>query len=228
MKLLTRKHILLLFTILLIQQSTFVFSWLDPEKEMMDKANKNYKNKKYQESIKIYKNLEGKIGDKGKKAKTHYNKGNTFYQLEQYKNALQEYYKAYQGGNKETREKALNNMGNSYLKMGSKKKALESYLQSLRENPNQNLVRKNIEKLFKKTPPKKNKQDKQKNDNKKKKSRINKKAKNNKRKSKNKIRNKTKRKKVKRTKLKKSLNLKIKKWRKRLLKRQVEIKLTEK
>jgi len=106
----------------------------------ISKAEKLYKDKKYQQSIKLFENLD-------KNLEITYNLANALYKATRYKEAIQKY-KELLSTNTKLKFKILHNIANSYVKLDKLYLAKKYYEKSLKINKN-SLSKENLKELLK-------------------------------------------------------------------------------
>ena len=96
-----------------------------------------YKNKEYKQAEKIYRNINGYVGQFGQ--------GNSLYRMGHYKEAIQKFISATLSAKSDTqRANALYNLANSYFRTGQFSSAIATYEDVLRYQPNNKLCLYNI------------------------------------------------------------------------------------
>ena len=144
--------------ILIICLSLFFISWLDPFSDEVSKGNAQFNDKKFKDAKDSYKKAEKYAPGKKDEQKLHFNKGDADYMMGEYDNAIINYQKSIQSGDKEIQKKAFFNMGNAYMKQEKYKEAINSFINALKIDPEYENAKKNIEYILK------NKKDKKKQD----------------------------------------------------------------
>lgn len=132
-------------------------AWLDPFRDEVSKGNGQFNDKKFKEAKESYKKAEKYAPGKKDEQKLHFNKGNADYMMGEYDNAIINYQKSIQSGDKEVQKKAFFNMGNAYIKQGKYKEAINAFINALKIDPNYKNAKKNIEYLLKNKQDKKDK-----------------------------------------------------------------------
>lgn len=124
---------------------------------LLQTGDKNYQEKKYAEAQKYY----DASAEKKPSFRADYNSGNSIYQQQDYKAAIEKYSGAtQQPATDANKAKAFYNLGNSYFKSEELDKSVEAYKQALRLDPHDIDSKKNLTKaLEKKKEQEKQKQD---------------------------------------------------------------------
>lgn len=148
-----------LFFLLLFSSSILSFD-VDPVGKNVKEGVERYKAQNFQGSLDSFNQAEsqGKEDDK-----LYFNKGTSYFKLNDYKLALKYFEKSATSDDKDLKLRSLYNKGNTYAKLGDKKNAIKAYMDALNTNPDFLPARKNLEMLTRKDN--KDKQD-QKQDNK--------------------------------------------------------------
>ncbi|TGL62521.1 VWA domain-containing protein BatB [Leptospira jelokensis] len=127
-----------------------IHAWeLDPGGNAIERGIQAYENQNYNESEKEFQKAKEYIEDD---PRLLYNESSSAYQLGKFSESKELLEKTinHPKANSELKSKAHFALGNIYSKLGQKKEALRSYLDSLKENPNNQAAKKNIEHLTKK------------------------------------------------------------------------------
>jgi len=126
---------------------------------LLQTGDKSYQEKKYAEAQKYY----DASAEKKPSFRADYNSGNSIYEQQDYKAAVEKYTRATQQRTTEANKaRAFYNLGNSYFKSEALDKSVEAYKQALRLDPHDIDAKKNLTKaLEKKQEQEKQKQDKQ-------------------------------------------------------------------
>ena len=138
--------IVLLVTILFSLPTLFAFD-VDPIGKNVKEGVERYKAQNYQGSLDSFNQAEsqGKEEDR-----LYFNKGTSYYKLNDYKVALKYFEKSATSEDKDLKLRSLYNKGNTYAKLGDKKNAIKSYMDALSANPDFLPARKNLEMLTRK------------------------------------------------------------------------------
>lgn len=149
----------LVFIFLFYSSSILSFD-VDPVGKNVKEGVERYKAQNFQGSLDSFNQAEsqGKEDDK-----LYFNKGTSYFKLNDYKLALKYFEKSATSDDKDLKLRSLYNKGNTYAKLGDKKNAIKAYMDALNTNPDFLPARKNLEMLTRKDN--KDKQD-QKQDNK--------------------------------------------------------------
>jgi len=149
----------LVFIFLFYSSSILSFD-VDPVGKNVKEGVERYKAQNFQGSLDSFNQAEsqGKEDDK-----LYFNKGTSYFKLNDYKLALKYFEKSAASDDKDLKLRSLYNKGNTYAKLGDKKNAIKAYMDALNTNPDFLPARKNLEMLTRKDN--KDKQD-QKQDNK--------------------------------------------------------------
>ncbi|NAW50211.1 tetratricopeptide repeat protein [Elizabethkingia argentiflava] len=112
-------------------------------KTLIYKGNRDFENKKYEESSVYYlKAVQKKPKDFG----AHYNLGNALYKQKKYKEAQEEYQKAeHLTNNVQDKVAALYNRGNALMQQNKPQEAARYYKEALKLSPTDFAIRKNYE-----------------------------------------------------------------------------------
>ncbi|WP_423789757.1 TPR repeat-containing protein BatC [Leptospira perolatii] len=123
---------------------------LDPGGNRVKEGRSAYEDGNFSGSLEKYKEAEPYFpGD----PRMEFNRGSAEYKSGGLDKALRHFEKSLESKDAELRSKAHFNLGNTYLRLGDRKRAAEHYLRSLKENPNMEAARKNLEWLRKMPPP---------------------------------------------------------------------------
>ena len=137
---------------LVVYFTLFVFSSLsafdvDPVGKSVKEGVERYKSQDFQGSLESFNQAETQVKED---ERLSYNKGTSYYKLNDYKLALKYFEKSALSNDKDLKLRSLYNKGNTYAKLGDKKNAIKSYMEALNTNPEFLPARKNLELLTKK------------------------------------------------------------------------------
>lgn len=111
---------------------TSVFGQATDEQKLVREGNKLYKDKKFVDAEKNYKNAIGKKADSYRGA---FNLGDAYYQQGKYKEAAEQFEMlTTRKTSDDTLSKAFHNLGNSYLKQKEFEKSINAYKNSLKRD----------------------------------------------------------------------------------------------
>ncbi|TGL58884.1 VWA domain-containing protein BatB [Leptospira sarikeiensis] len=139
----------LLILLSLWGRETFSFE-LDPGGNRIKEGRNSYDQGDYKSSLEKYKEADPYFPED---PRLEFNRGDAEYKSGNIEKAIRHFEKATDSKNQELRAQSHFNLGNSYLKLGDRKKAAEHYLRSLKENPDLEAAKKNLEWLRKLPPP---------------------------------------------------------------------------
>ncbi|TGK09061.1 VWA domain-containing protein [Leptospira fletcheri] len=123
---------------------------LDPGGDRIQEGKQAYEQGNFPNALEKYKEAESYFpGD----PRLEYNRGSSRYKSGDLEQSLRNFEKALESKDNSLRSKAYYNLGNIYLQLGDRKRAAENYMRSLKENPKQEVARKNLEWLRKLPPP---------------------------------------------------------------------------
>jgi Ca-activated chloride channel family protein len=111
------------------------------------KGNEHYEEGEYENALKIFRDLQI---DSPESPEIHYNLGNSFYQLQQYEEARNEFERVLASDNRDLHAETYYNIGNCQYRMGKLEEALESYKKALEIHPEDEDAKYNIEFIQKK------------------------------------------------------------------------------
>ena len=131
-------------------------SWLDPYRDRVSDGNTYFHDKKYEDAKKSYKSAEDYAPGTKDKQRLSFNKGDADYMIGDYDNAITNFQKSIQSGDKDVQKKAFFNIGNAYMKQGKYKEAIQSFINALKIDPDYENAKKNIEYILKKKEQEKN------------------------------------------------------------------------
>jgi Ca-activated chloride channel family protein len=118
------------------------FAFSQQEKKHIVDGNKNYKEKKYAEAEKNYKQAIGKNKDT---YKGNFNLGDTYYKEGKYEEAAEQFQSlTHKATSKDTLSKAYHNLGNSLLKSKKYEESVDAYKNALKNNPDDDDTRYNL------------------------------------------------------------------------------------
>jgi Ca-activated chloride channel family protein len=138
--------IVLLFPIWFSLQNLFAFD-VDPVGKNVKEGVERYKEQNYQGSLDSFNQAESQAKEDDR---LYFNKGTSYYKLNDYKLALKYFEKSATSDDKDLKLRSLYNKGNTYAKLGDKKNAIKSYMDALNANPDFLPARKNLEMLTRK------------------------------------------------------------------------------
>ncbi|WP_341476373.1 TPR repeat-containing protein BatC [Leptospira hartskeerlii] len=139
--------LLLLFS--LWGRETYSFE-LDPGGNRIKEGRNSYEQGDYKNSLERYKEADPYFPED---PRLEFNRGDCEYKSGNLDKAIRHFEKSADSKDSGLRAQSHFNLGNSYLKLGDRKKAAEHYLRSLKENPNLESAKKNLEWLRKLPPP---------------------------------------------------------------------------
>ncbi|MCB1177124.1 MAG: tetratricopeptide repeat protein [Leptospiraceae bacterium] len=140
------KSILILIYITLFPISLFSID-VDPVGNNVKMGVKKFKTGDYPGSLENFRQAEKDLKDD---SRIEYNKGSTYYKLNDYQSATKHFEKSLKTKDNKLKARSLYNLGNTNAKMGDKKEAIKKYLEALKYDPEFAPARKNIEILRKK------------------------------------------------------------------------------
>ena len=138
--------IVLLVTILFSLPTLFAFD-VDPIGKNVKEGVERYKQQDFQGSLESFNLAENQSKEDDRLS---YNKGTSYYKLNDYKLALKYFEKSALTSDKDLKLRSLYNKGNTYAKLGDKKNAIKSYMDALNTDPEFLPARKNLELLSQK------------------------------------------------------------------------------
>ncbi|MBP7281098.1 MAG: tetratricopeptide repeat protein [Leptospiraceae bacterium] len=153
-----------LFVVLFLSASLTLSAFdVDPVGKSVKEGVERYKSQDFQGSLESFNQAESQAKEDDRLS---YNKGTSYYKLNDYKLALKYFEKSALSNDKDLKLRSLYNKGNTYAKLGDKKNAIKSYMDALNTDPEFLPARKNLELLTKKEDPDKKdqKQDQDKKD----------------------------------------------------------------
>lgn len=138
-----RMHIsLILVSWLWLAPGQCAFGQTADEQKLVREGNKRYKEKKFDEAEKSYKNALGKQADSYRGA---FNLGDAYYQQGKYKEAAEQFEMlSSRKTSSDTLSRAFHNLGNSYLKQKEFEKSINAYKNALKRNMNDEDSRYNL------------------------------------------------------------------------------------
>jgi len=139
-------------------------SYSQQEKKYIKDGNKNYKEKKYGDAEKNYRQALGKNKDSYKSA---FNLGDAYYKQEKFEEAAEQFQAlTHKATSKDTLAKAYHNLGNSLLKSKKYQESIDAYKNALKNNPDDDDTRYNLAcaQQYLKKQQQQQKQDQKKND----------------------------------------------------------------
>lgn len=142
--------------------SLFAFD-IDPIGKRVKEGVERYKAQDFQGSLESFNQAEAQAKEDDR---LFFNKGTSYYKLNDYKLALKYFEKSAMSSDRELKLRSLYNKGNAYAKLGDKKNAIKSYMEALNTDSEFLPARKNLELLTKKEEKdqKDQKQDQKKNE----------------------------------------------------------------
>ena len=147
-----------LFVVLFLSASLTLSAFdVDPVGKSVKEGVERYKSQDFQGSLESFNQAESQAKEDDRLS---YNKGTSYYKLNDYKLALKYFEKSALSNDKDLKLRSLYNKGNTYAKLGDKKNAIKSYMDALNTDPEFLPARKNLELLTKKEDPDKKDQDK--------------------------------------------------------------------
>ncbi len=153
---------IVLFTILFSFSNLAAFD-VDPMGKNVKEGVERYKAQNFQGSLESFNQAESQAKEDDR---LYFNKGTSYYKLNDYKLALKYFEKSATSEDKDLKLRSLYNKGNAYAKLGDKKNAIKSYMDALNANPDFLPARKNLEMLTRKeNKDKQNKKQEGKDDN---------------------------------------------------------------
>jgi tetratricopeptide (TPR) repeat protein len=123
-------------------------AFLDPFADRVTKGNGEYKDSKFAEAEKSYKEAE-EYAPSSKTPELSFNMGNARFKQNDFDGAIDHYRKALESKNKDVQKKALLNIGNAYLQKNDKRAAADAYMSALRIDPNYAKAKNNLEYVYK-------------------------------------------------------------------------------
>lgn len=123
---------------------------LDPGGNRIQEGRNSYESGDYQGALEKYKEAEPYFPED---PRLDFNRGSSKYKSGDLDGAIRHFEKSADSKDPKVRAMSHFNLGNAYLKLGDRKKAAEHYLRSLKEDPNLESARKNLEWLRKMPPP---------------------------------------------------------------------------
>ena len=120
---------------------------VDPVGKKVKSAVQKYKTGDYNGSLDTFNEISPELKND---ERLEFNKGTTYYKLNDYPSALKHFEKSLQTNDKDLKVRTLYNMGNTHYKQGDKISAIKSYLDALNLDPNFEPARKNLELIRKK------------------------------------------------------------------------------
>jgi len=128
--------------ILLLTGLLPLLSYSQQEKKYVVEGTKNYKDKKFPEAEKNFK--EGLNKNKNSYSSS-FNLGDTYYKQEKYEEAAEQFQLlTHRASSKDTLAKAYHNLGNSLLKLKKYQESVDAYKNALRNNPKDEDTRYNL------------------------------------------------------------------------------------
>lgn len=127
-------------------QALYAFD-VDPVGKNVKEGVERYKSQDFQGSLESFNQAETQAKEDDRLS---YNKGTSYYKLNDYKLALKYFEKSALSNDKDLKLRSLYNKGNTYAKLGDKKNAIKSYMDALNTDPEFLPARKNLELLTKK------------------------------------------------------------------------------
>lgn len=127
---------------------------LDPGGNRIKEGKNSYEQGDYKNSLERYKEADPYFPED---PRLEFNRGDCEYKSGNLDKAIRHFEKSADSKDSTLRAQSHFNLGNSYLKLGDRKKAAEHYLRSLKENPNLESAKKNLEWL-RKLPPQEGKE----------------------------------------------------------------------
>jgi Ca-activated chloride channel homolog len=138
---------ILICSALFLVSSIYSFD-VDPMGKNIKEGVERYKAQNFQGSLESFNQAESQQGKEDERL--FFNKGTSYYKLNDYKLALKYFEKSALSDDKDLKLRSLYNKGNTYAKLGDKKNAMKSYMEALNTNPDFLPARKNLELLTKK------------------------------------------------------------------------------
>ncbi len=136
-----------IFLSVLFSFSTLVAFDVDPVGKNVKEGVERYKAQNFQGALESFNQAESQAKEDDR---LYFNKGTSYYKLNDYKLALKYFEKSATSDDKDLKLRSLYNKGNTYAKLGDKKNAIKSYMDALNTSPDFLPARKNLEMLTRK------------------------------------------------------------------------------
>jgi len=124
-------------------------AWLDPYHDAVSKGNERFREKRYEEARKHYRDARQYAPGDNERWKLRFNEGDAEYMQGEYEDAITRFNEALRTGDPAVQKKALFNLGNTYMRMGRYRDAIDSYISALKIDPRYEPAKKNLEYLMK-------------------------------------------------------------------------------
>lgn len=123
---------------------------LDPGGNRTEEGVEHFQKQEYVEALREFQKAQSYLGEE---PRGDFNRGTAEYKIGDYGRAEKSFRKATEAEDSSLKAKAFFNLGNTYARMGDKKKAAMSYIEALKNDPNLEQARKNLELLRKNNQP---------------------------------------------------------------------------